>query len=1136
MANRDNYQVLIDKLDGFIRKYYLNQLIRGLLYSLGVVGLLFLAINLLEYYFYFDRSGRKVLFYSFVGISVLAFAGWVLLPLGRYFRLGQRISHDQAAQIIGRHFHNVEDKLLNILQLRRQADQQPDAGLLFASINQKAEEIRPVPFPRAIDLSQNRRYLKYALPPLLVLIVLLFAAPSIIKDSTDRLIHNGQDYERPAPFQFVLPQEDLSVVQFEDYVLEVAVEGDALPNEVMIEVDNYTYRLTKEAPNRFSYRFNKVQEDTPFRLSSGPVTSADYDLTVLKKPNISSFEVKLDYPAYTGRRDETLNNIGDLSVPAGTAINWVFNTEYTQRIDMRFGAADAELAEVRRFDDDLFTYEKRAMRSETYKLYVSNAALPMADSTAYNLAVVPDLYPEISVERFQDSTVRRLFYFIGEGSDDYGLSKLTFNYRKGKRDGEAGELITVPVQQPSGKQTRYDYTWDLNEMNLEPGDEITYYFEIFDNDGISGAKSARTGVMTYNVPTKEELSQQEETNDQQIKDDLQKALEESREIKDDMKKMREKLLQEKELDWKTRKEVEKMLERQKELQKQIESAKEAFEENLENQEDFSETEQSIMEKQEKLQKLFEESLSEEMQKLMQEIQEMLEQLEKDEALEMMEDMELNDEEMEKELDRMLELFKQLELEQEMKETAEQLEELAKEQEELAEETKQSEEQQSEEQQEEQSEAEKQEQQEQQEQQEALEQKQEDIQKKFEQLQEKMEQMQEKNDELEKPMQLDDMQEEQESVKQDMQDSQQQLQQQENQKASESMKKAGQKMQQMAEQMQMQMQSQQMEQMQEDMDALRQLLENIVGLSFNQEDLMEQFSETRINTPRYVELVQEQFKLKDDFQIVEDSLQALAKRVFQIESFVTEKVTDIKSNLREGLEELEERRKSQAAEQQQRAMTNLNDLALMLSETMENMQQQMSGMMSGQQMCQNPGASGKGNQQQGPKDKMSQGQQGINEQLKKMRDRMKQGGERGTAKEFAQMAARQAAMRKALEEKQKELREQGQGSQELQELIDKMDQAEEDLVNKRLQNETLERQEDILTRLLEHEKAERERKMKEERESKTAQQRSRELPPSLQEYIKKREAEIDMFRQVSPSLKPYYKQLVDEYFQSLQVDQ
>ena len=44
-----------------------------------------------------------------------------------------------------------------------------------------------------------------------------------------------------------------------------------------------------------------------------------------------------------------------------------------------------------------------------------------------------------------------------------------------------------------------------------------------------------------------------------------------------------------------------------------------------------------------------------------------------------------------------------------------------------------------------------------------------------------------------------------------------------------------------------------------------------------------------------------------------------------------------------------------------------------------------------------------------------------------------------------------------------------------------------------------------------------------------------MPPSLEEYIKKREAEIEMFKTVSPSLRPYYKMLVEEYFKSLKVN-
>ena len=85
------------------------------------------------------------------------------------------------------------------------------------------------------------------------------------------------------------------------------------------------------------------------------------------------------------------------------------------------------------------------------------------------------------------------------------------------------------------------------------------------------------------------------------------------------------------------------------------------------------------------------------------------------------------------------------------------------------------------------------------------------------------------------------------------------------------------------------------------------------------------------TKLYDELVQEQFKIKNDFKVAEDTLQALSKRVIQIESFITEKVTEVKSNLSSSLEQLEERQKPQAADHQQRTMKNLNDLALMLSE-------------------------------------------------------------------------------------------------------------------------------------------------------------------------------------------------------------
>jgi hypothetical protein len=1125
----DNYRLLIEKLDAFIRKYYLNQLIRGSLYSIGLILLLFLATTLLEYFFYFSTTGRKLLFYSFLATSAVALWGWIFSPLLKYFRLGQLISHEKAAQIVGSHFGNVKDKLLNILQLRHQANGDENKELILASINQKSEEIKPVPFQAAINLNQNRKYLSYALPPLLLLLILLFAAPSIIRDSADRLLHNGREFLRPAPFQFQVPEDNLAVVQYEDYELRIKVEGEKLPNEVFINIDNYEYRLKKESATEFSYVFSKVQKDIPFRLNAGDVSSLRYNLSVLKKPNIRDFEVKLHFPAYIGRQDELLNNVGDLVLPVGTKVDWIFNTESTEQVHLKFSRGQKTLDATRQ-GSDLFFFSKKAMLDESYKLLIANQALPKGDSVNYAITIIPDQYPDIRADRFSDSTNTEVQYFAGEASDDYGLRSLTFNYRVRKAGGTQAPEQKKLIQRPEGKQTQFEYSFDVAELGLQPGDELSYFFEVYDNDAVNGSKSARTGMMVYSMPTVKELEAKAEKNDDKIKDNLKDALLESKKLENELKKLREKLLQEKDLNWQTRKQMEKLLERQKELEKQIEEAKKAFEENKKNEEKInSNQDEQTLEKEEKMEELFKALENEEMKELMKQIEQMLQQMEKDQALKMMDEMKNKDEQRQMDLDRMLELFKQLELEQEMNKAIDQMEKLAKKEEELSQETQKKD--QSPEDSKNKPEDSKSKPEDSKNKQEDLKNKQEDINKQFQEAKEQLEKIQKKNEELEKKKELGDPQEEMKDIQRDMNDAKQELNEQKNDKASKSQKKAAQKMKNAANNMKMKMKQGEMEQISEDIASLRQLLENLVGLSFEQEDLMKDLTRTEINTPQYVAEVQRQFKIKDDFKLVEDSLQALSKRVFQIESFIAEKVGDVKLNMRESLEELESREKSSAGNHQQRTMKNLNDLALMLSEVLNNMQQQMSSMMSGDQACKKPGP--KGNKGNTPQDKLTPGQQQLNGQMQKAKDGQPKEGQGGpNAKEFAQMAAKQAAIRKALEAQQRKMQQQGKGSKQLQDLIDQMDKTETDLVNKRLTNEMMRRQKDIETRLLEHEKAQRERELDDQRKSETAKELDKKMPPALEEYIKKRKAEVESYKTVSPALKPYYKTLVEEYFKGL----
>ncbi len=1106
-----SYDTLINKLDQFIRKFYLNQIIRGFLYTTAIVLGIFLIFSLLEHYFYFDKSIRKLIFFGFIGTALASSVLFIFKPLLNYFKLGNRISHEKAALIIGDHFSDVKDKLLNILQLKRQSQSSVSPDLIFASINQKSDAIKLVPFKSAIDLGKNKKYLRYALPPAMALLFILVAAPSLIKDSTHRIINNDKHFEKAAPFHFTLNNQDLDVVQYDDLLVSIEVDGEVIPDEVFIDVDNFQYRMRKENANTFSYTFKNVQKNIPFEFFSGQVRSDEHNLNVLLKPRLTNFDLYLDYPSYTGRKDESLSNIGDVVVPQGTVITWNFDSENTDAIQLKFASKD-KLYDAKRKNSDRYGISHKMLKDDLYKVLYSNELIATPDSVTYSVNVSPDQYPEITVETFQDSIESGLVYFIGRASDDYGLTSVSFNYNITKANGAVSTQKEV-ILNPKSREAQYDYTLDVDEFKLKPGDKISYFFETYDNDAVNGSKSAKTSVMELEKPTVEEFEEQEDQNEEDIKDKLQEALEESRKIKEDLQKLREKMLQKQEPDWEDKKELEKLMERQKEMQEKMQEAKEKFDENLKNQEEFSERDEELQEKQEKMQELFEEAMDTETQELMDKIQQLMEELNKEQMLQQMEDMQMNDESMEQDVERLTELFKSLEVEKEMKDAMEKLEELSQKQEELANETAKEEKPQDQ-----------------------LEKEQEELNEEFEKLQEDMKDLEEKNDELERPKDIpEDAQEQMEDIKEDMEKSQEQLEQEQNNDASQKQKDAAQKMKKMASNMAQSMQSGEMEQMQEDMAALRQLLENLVNLSFDQEDLINAIKKTQINTPTYVGHIQTQFKLKDDFGLIQDSLQALAKRNDKIESFVTEKVLEVKSNMESGLKQLEDRQKPLAEENQRFTMKNVNDLALMLAESMEQMQQQMSGMMSGSQMCNKPGGSG-GGKKNVPMDKITEGQKGLNEQMKKMAEKNKQGGKDGkggnSAKEFAEATAKQAALRRALEEIQQSQQEQGKGSKELQGIIDAMDKIETDLVNKKLDVQMMQRQQEIMTRLLEAEKADRQREKDNKRKGETGDEKVKELPPALKEYLKERESEIEMYKKVSPSLRPFYKHLVDEYYKAL----
>ena len=1119
---------IIDKLDLFIRKYYKNKLLKGLLLAASVILLLYIVVVVLEHFGWFGVAVRTTMFWFFIAAIIVILGFYVVLPLLKMFRLGNRISYETAATIIGDHFPEVSDKLLNLLQLQ-QMGISSDNELLDASIDQKSAQLSPIPFLLAIDLRKNVRYVKYLALPLLFIVVALIIAPSFITEPSKRLIKHSTFYERPAPFAFILENSELRASQQEDFVVKVCVDGDEIPNEVAILVDGVSYRMLKHDNTHFTYTFKNLQRSHEFQFSAVGVVSKYYKLEVMPRPAVVHFQARLSYPAYTGKAMETLQNEGDLTVPKGTRIEWVFQTKDA---DSLIFFTEDRPHNLLPNDNGRVSTAIRAINSFSYSFFAANSNI-VSDTLLYAVSVIDDAYPMIAVMQMSDSLMPERHFFKGQIKDDYGFSKLEFVVVKTNvSDTSIKVTQRVPIAITRDASQEFCYSSDFSNIILNPGDNVKYYFEVWDNDGVNGAKSTQSQTFEIQVPTNEEIDQILRSSSSEINKQANLSISELKKLQEEINELMRKLVDKKELSWQDKKQIEELKKKQEEVRNQLQQMREQMKENQRLEEKYRDQSEQIMEKQKELDRLFDEVMSDEIKELMKQMDKLMNEMDKKKVQEELENMKLKNEDIEKQLDQNIELMKRLELEKKVEQAVNKADELANKQEELSKKQDDSKQNLSEQQK---------------------------LSEQYKQLQKDIEQIQKDYKNLDHPSDFKTDKDLQKQIEQNQKDAESKLSKGKKKDASKSQKDAADELHQLSEQLAQAQMDIEQEDLAEDSEQIRLLLKNLVQLSFNQEGLISQLGTVSVQDPKYQQIIADQNRLKDDFKNVEDSLRALAKRQIAVAAVVNKELASVNSNIAKSLSGLLQYNQSiygrfintTSSKNMQYSMTSLNNLSLVLAESLDQMQNQMrqnqqqkkqgSCKRQGMKMksnCSNPGSS-----KPSPKS-MRQMQQELNKQMESLKKELeKQGnkpggrtkiGERNSmSSEFAKMAAQQEQIRRMMQEYGQEMKNQSGGNSKLAKEIDdimrQMEQTETDLVNKTITRQTIQRQQQIMTRLLQHEKAEMQREKEDRRESTEGKDLYQPSQGDLEQYRKLQEKNMELFHTTPPSFKNYYKNKVNDYF-------
>jgi hypothetical protein len=1105
----EHSKFIYQKLELFIRKFYTNELIRGIIFFVGLGLLYFLFTVFVEYFLWLKPMARTVLFWTFITVEIFLFFRFILFPIFKLFKLQKGIDYKEASAIIGNHFTEVNDKLTNFLQLSESDLHQNKSELLLASIEQKANALQPIPFGNAINFNTNRKYLPLAVLPIVLLLLFYISGNSkILSQSLNRVVHFREKFLPPAPFEFVLLNSNLQTEQNQDFVIRIKTKGKIVPENAMIFIGHESYFMESTKAGEFQYRIEKPTSSILFHVEANTVSSSDYELNVVSVPSIANFEMLLNFPSYLKKKSEVIKGNGNAILPEGTRVTWRINALATQNVVWKNVSSNAAFIK----SENNFTLSKQIVENTEYQILTSNDKVKNYEKLNYQISVIKDQYPTINVNNAPDSLKVDKSYVLGQISDDYGLSKLQVVYYP-KNKTESLKRGTIAMKSNLYDQFVFAFPGSLP---VDQGVSYEYYFEVFDNDAIHNFKSTKSSVFSNRIATDEEQADLQFQQQNESISGLEKSLKNQDKQISEMDKLQKAGKEKNNLEFRDQQKINDFIERQNHQDKMMKEFAEKMKDNLDKYktEKKDEFKEELQKRLENVDKDLEKN-----KKLLDELKQLNDKIEQEDLMEKMDKFKQTAKNQSKSLEQLVELTKKYYVQKKAEQLKDKLDKLADKQEDLSNKEKEN-----------------------------TKENQEEINKDFDKIQEDLKDLEKENKELKKPLDIPNDKEEQKSIDEDLKKASDELQKNSKSSAKPKQKSAAKKMKLMSQQMEKEMEGGEKEELEEDIAMLRQILDNLLAFSFSQEDLMSKFKGYKIGSPAFNKGLKTQQDLKLQFKHVDDSLFAMSLRNPKIEENITKEIGNALYNIDKSLETLADAQIPKGVSHQQYTVSSANKLADFLSDVLNNMQMSLSGEGQGKPK---PGK-GEGMQlpdiikkQEGLAEKMKEGMKKGQKPGDKPGDKPGQGkqGEKGTGKgspgsegengedgegdaqSIMEIYKEQKQLREAL---QNELNKQGLGGNG-QNALEQMKQIEKQLLNKGFKNENLQRILDVKQELLKLNTAVQQQGQENKRQAETNKKefsnQSKPLPSALLDYLNS----IEILNRQSLPLRTNFNQKVQEYF-------
>ncbi|MCF8242864.1 MAG: hypothetical protein K9J16_15905 [Melioribacteraceae bacterium] len=1118
MIEQNKLNIVYEKLTQYARKEEMRNLLQGFYLLIILFSGMALLFSLIEFAGRFDGNIRLIMFVILLSVTAILAIIYIGFPLFRIVSFSPVQKIKAIADKIGRENSQINDELLNVLQLIEAGESDRYSNsLVKAAFEKLYERIKPFNFSDSIRFSSVTSYIKYfafASPVILLLIIFVPA----LNNSAYRIINYDLSFTEPPKFTLNVYPGNASITKGDDFNIMVDVSGTELKqislstkSKEQAEFNNRT--IFADSSGKFIYDLKSVKNPFEYFASAQKISSDKYTVDVIDRPIISNFTLKIKPPAYTGFPETVQKDNGNINSLLGSTVE----------IDLRSNKVLGN-AKINFTDGDSVQFDVNGLNASVRfrvngdtQYYISitdNENIKNENPITYTVKSLADEYPAIEMIRpNEDITLGNEDRVPLEVkvSDDYGFAKLVLNYRLSSSRYEAVQKEFTQQEISLSKRQLENvvfHLWDMSPMMLAADDVVSYYLEVFDNDNVSGPKSAKTKVFTVRIPTLDELFAQAEETQNKAGDDLNQTLEEAKKLSEELKQISNELKQDsKEITWEEKDKIEKAMDKFNKLQEKVEDIQKSLSEMQNEMEQNDLLSEETLSKYMELQKLMDEMGDDQLKQAFEKMQDMLSKLQRDQIQQNMEDMEINEEAFQKSIERTLNLLKRIQVDQKVDEIVKRTEELLTKQEELMNKTSE----------EDLNDPAKNEE---------LQKRQEDISNELNDLKEQMEKLQDMmsemddmpHDEMQKMMDEFEKQNNQELSKEAMQQMMKKM-------KSEAMKNQQMLSQNMEQMKQMMMNMQSQMQQQNQMEVLTKMLKiinNMLTVSREQEELKNESEILSSSSQQFNEKAQNQFTLQEDLSKILQQMSQLSQKTFAITPEMGKALGEANSQMQQSISALQQRNGRQASSRQTQAMKSINEAATMMNSMLNQLMQgggQGGGMMSMMQQLQ----------------QMAQQQMTLNQ----MTQMMQQG--KMSQQQMAQiqrLAQEQQMIQKSLEQLNREAKHSGESKKltsNLDKILDDMKEVVTNMQTEKLNDDLINKQERILSKLLDAQRSINERDFEERRESLTGEMFNRESPADLilSSEEGKNKLREELLKAIKEGYSKDYEELIRKYFEALQ---